>query len=680
MYMKNQKPRREMSKKLLKLVVAIVIIASSKTLFSTSELRSPLSLNSRLNNIGGFSHYPLDPVGCDSLWSVDFWGGFYFRKAHCGMAPRGCDSCTLASRGLVGKGSSCGYCAPPSCCFNDCCGCCPPGPIYDGYCNSLGPCCHDEDLCDSRTVPLSTLFFGKSEFRGEEAFAGGILINRPSGSPGLSFAKLRPRFDYNERGVVLGMHFEKRPECKKWRFGFNFTLPIKSIEIEQNSDCCCEETLGDVMCIERAHLVPADGDSTCGTDGKLGEQAYAEGWSYRLDFLTSLYMPNGEPLVQYEDGNIKIAGFPTNYNCPPQATVVFRKRPDCTCYYCTSVEPCDSSLTWPLYNPDNGREPNVVTPLPGDGCTGLSTNQVARTVDDQDYTMLAMDRCAQASLFVMPFYNNAPEGEGFVYIQPNAQVMKDIIDDIVNYLDFTGKASASHFFSQRGVCLCKNEYVCGLGDFDTDFYVGYDFDERSFLEFVVSLRLPTGKKNKNPGRVFYQPTGNNGHVETKVGFAGGRRTKRWFGFSADVVYSHVFEACEKRAAAFRCAQIKNIGPCVDAKVKWGYFLAHADFTLFHPENQNMGFALGYEFYYKKKDDICFCFCDKDPRVKDFLGEFHELDARLLSMNTDVATHKIRGEFFHRWCYFEIYGGASKVLGGWNGMRETEAHIGFDIYF
>jgi len=245
---------------------------------------------------------------------------------------------------------------------------------------------------------------------------------------------------------------------------------------------------------------------------------------------------------------------------------------------------------------------------------------------------------------------------------------------------FEGKTkSAESFFNQHGVYFCGSECATGLGDLDTAIFTGYNFTERSFAEFVAGIRFPTAKKNRCSGRLFYVPTGNNGHFEGRIGLGGGWRSKTWFGIQAEAYYTHVFEAVERRAAQFQGATIRGVGPCAQAKVKWGCFVSHLDMTVFHPKNQNMGFALGYEIFYKRRDQVCFCTCDGN-KAMDFLRNIVMLDVYLLEVNTGILAHKIRGEVYNYSNYFELYAGVSKVVGGWNAMAENELYIGCSINF
>ena len=62
-------------------------------------------------------------------------------------------------------------------------------------------------MCNNKKVPLAQLFFGKSIFLGKEAFSPDISFD---GYQELTELALNPVIDYRERGVIIGMHIEKK--------------------------------------------------------------------------------------------------------------------------------------------------------------------------------------------------------------------------------------------------------------------------------------------------------------------------------------------------------------------------------------------------------------------------------------------------------------------------------------
>jgi len=654
----------------MSIVMLLIVLSTGVVQATTSEFRSPLSI------LRGPYHYPLAPVAddiwsmkierigeCESLWIIDSWAVGYGRKADRSYIDCcGCDA-------------NCGWneCLGSTCSTNvSCCG------------TQVG-CC-DECNCPStknttNTVPLSTLFFGKSDFRGEEAFANGLLIGGcDDAPPALRYAKLSPRFDYNEHGAVLGVHAQRKlKEDSPWHFGARASLPIKVIEVEQRRSCGSErfeEGFGDVVVEYQQQY----------TDGKANTHLVK---AYRLDFLSALNWIDGTSLVSYGDGaqDTTIAEIPvTSY-----ATRVSPVTIESSVAPVSALRRNDGKLPsppnkglqdqdsygsqetyYPLARPVKaGDLPEI--PLNAAGTNGTDAQRLQFKTATNYASGLASNRDAQAKLFIVS--NTLTAGNGL--LDEDGLLIQNKIDYLLNQLALNERNSTEQFFKDHGICFCLSDYVAGIGDLDTEIYFGYEH-ECGYLDGIFGLRLPTGKKPCDPNRIYYQALGNKGHFEVKGALEGGWHPFDWFAIRAYASYSAVIEANECRAPAFKCACIKNIpvGCPVEAKVKWDYFLGNIDFTWFHPDNPNLGCSLGYELYAKRNDQVTFC----TPSVVDFCGARHDLDHCILECNTDTMTHKVRGEIFDRIGYCEFYGGGSWIFAGRNAMKETELHIGVVVYF
>lgn len=654
-----------MKNRVLKLV-ALMSIAGSSALLATTELRTPLSL---VRDFGPF-HYPLDPVDDDCL-NWDIFGALYYRRADRGFA--------------------------------------------------------DTDKFSSRdTVSLAQLFFGRESFVGVDSFA--MLPNTPCpvvlGNPFMSFATINPVFHYTEKGAVFGGRIDYRfDDCSCWRIGGRAALPFKMIRVDRDLACApFEEGLEDVVLdvqqrIDPTIPVPAGtnltgvaGTPTVGLTPALTANVLVNNpngnvrgvYAYRLDFLTALRFPGTtNSIVNYRNpgsGNhITIAGrdvttiplpvaqtlqafFPAMSGVSTAGiysfTLPFQQAATRHVY---ALKSTDGTLTNPgvlaAITLPNGelsiaRDVAPAALLNNAGTNGANGDRLAFD-SAADYTALQNNCAAQRQLFIIP--NSRGTGE----LLPDAAAIKQTVDFIIKSSTASlGTASASGFFQTQGINLCDNQRVNGIGDFDTDVYVGYDYSDCLYGELALGVRWPTGKKLKNPGLVYYQTTGNNGHFELKAQLDLGWKPCNWFGLHTDLSYSHAFSRTEKKAAAFQGALVRNIGPTVDAKVSYGYVIWHVDATFFHPENCNLGFVLSYELYAKRKDKVEF----ETAMARDLNGVLQPLDATILERNTNAVSNKIRGEFFHRWDYCELFIGASRVFAGRNVFKETEAHIGMGISF
>ncbi|HEV2917053.1 MAG TPA: hypothetical protein VGW78_04880 [Candidatus Babeliales bacterium] len=682
-------------KKQLHIAVLVGAVSSGILNATTSEFRSPLRI------IRGVMHSYLSPIEdawwfehmpeCDRnpCWHVDAWGASYYRAADKAF-------------------------------FNPCGG------------------------STTKTTSLSTLFFGAESFTGQQFFVNGTVspAQLNSATPFLAFARISPRFTYTERGVVAGLHARYtfgNDDC--WHAGFRVGLPVKDIEVEPVNVGAMEETLQDVFDVR---------DLCVGTGATDIQTVYA----FRLDFLTALNQcridSSGNEVttsvVQYDNGT----GSPTNANNATQIAGVVASGSTASGpvagevtlppVYLTRVGSGGSGTGNCLFtNAPTGQFPafpyckpstDVSGPLAADG-SGGAVGQSLFFQFGQDYAAgLGTDTNAQASLFVVPRCD--PDRiTGLPVVNTQANTIRENVQAIVTSGADTFETSIA-FFQSQGIDFTRFERIVGVGDLDTEVYVGYGHHDEAFLDGIVGVRFPTGTKPKTATRIYYQPTGNKKHFEIKLGLEGGWQPHECFAFRLDAAYHHAFKADECRAAPFKqktspcnidtdccenscsstcdtscsstcdedCCEIeenkfpnvdcstifvKNVGPNLCVDVSWDYFVGHAEFTVFHPCNPELGMAFGYEIMYKGKDhvsgDNCDCTTTGILTATDLLGNTNQpLDLSILEDRTRTITHKVYGEIFHRWNYFELFGGASHIVAGENAMKESEIHLGMKIFF
>jgi hypothetical protein len=626
-----------MNKRTLSLVAVIVLCGYSGLFAVTGKILSELSLQR------GVIHYPLEVCEPERSWQIDVWGAGYWRKACSAFA---CDDC-----------------------------------------NAHG--------ATTKTTDLSKLFFGKSSFKAQEAFAGGSLTVA-SGYPGLVFATISPRFSYNESGVFLGFHAQKDLCDSCWSLGWRASLPVSRVKVQQGSSCGCEEWDADVnnVAVCRQEFTNGESRSDNNTPNGYGPNMN-DACAYRLDFLGSLLMPDGTPMITYGDGtsNTTVAEIPiTLYSQSgiPEGSPV-------------------GDVIAPMYvlYAQNGNLANAITI--GTTNAAAETNNLARNVGPTtptDATEVAQwilnadgtnhnpdtstngdrlafsktvnyagglgaDQAQQKQWFLVP--NAAATGN--YNLITNANAVQNAIHYVLSGME-QGKGSASDFFKKHGINLFQSDCAVGAGDLYTEWYAGYH-PECWYADMLLGMKFPTGKRLCDARRIYWQPTGNNGHVELRTGVEGGWEYS-WFALRGMATYTYVFKRTEMRAPAFEGATIKNIpvGDPTPTKVHWGYLWGNIDCTLFHPKCPDCGLVLGYELYVKQHDKVCFC----RSTATDFLGYTHKLDNKILERGTDTRLHKLRGEFFHRIGCCEYFGGAYYSLAGRFALKETEFHVGAAIYF
>ncbi len=595
--------------------MTILLLGSSKQM--ARELRAPLPFR---NGFHRFEHYPLLCEDWDTCWDYDVWGGAYHRQAD------------------------------------------------KAFTNDHG----------TKKQSLAGLYFNKECFTGIEAF--------PPGTPSdgvffLDFAQLKPRFDYSENGAMFGFNVNRTFCCGKWDVGMRANIPFRSVKVEL--DCCdFEEGLDDVCITKDEVIFNNNGDDP---NVPANTSVIQNSYAYRLDFVASL------PLTV------------NNIPEPPEAFMNFRngmgavamnqKRVDndnSTPIHVLSVQddtrplpPCSKRLFLGVNNTifpptDPKGQDQGVQNLPLLAADGSGVPVGDRAVFDKDTNYadganaLKNNVANQRKLWVVPTASVA--GQTFELVN-DATNIRDTIAGIIQNSD-----TSTEFLKDRGIVF-DSQTLTGAGDLDVDFYFRRNWCDECrgdyYVEGIVGVRFPTGKKVKDPGKVLAQPLGNNRHFEVKLGAQTGWQPRDWFAVKADLSYSHVFKRTEKVAGAFTGATVKNIGPTVDAKVAWDYLIGNLDLTFVHPcSDACIGFDIGYQPYVKFKDKVSF----KENTATDLLGNTQTLDDGVLENHTKQVVHRIKTEFFHKNCTWEVFAGWLHSVAGKNIQRETDWYVGFGVFF
>ncbi|MCB9493003.1 MAG: hypothetical protein H6679_01890 [Epsilonproteobacteria bacterium] len=228
----------------------------------------------------------------------------------------------------------------------------------------------------------------------------------------------------------------------------------------------------------------------------------------------------------------------------------------------------------------------------------------------------------------------------------------------------------------------------GVGDLDIDLFYEHRFNDCWMGELFFGVRFPTASGGTKWGNPYRPRLGNGDHWEVKLGGTAAWDACKYFMFKMDLYYSWVLEDSEHRAATFKGACVKNVGPCVQADVDWGYFVGRFDFNFTHPKTDKIMSMIGYEIYYKTRDKICY----KNNKVQSWLGrklndkgvfveQLDELDPCLARKNTESVGHKVRGEWMYRLSkYCEIFAGGTWTFAGQNIARDKDCHGGVNVRF
>ena len=527
----------------------------------------------------------------------------------------------------------------------------------------------------TQTENLAALFFGHSPFIGIEAFTPGSTSPL---NPALSFATITPSIDYNEDTVYFGFNFEYGIGCDRaWNVGVRGNLPVKNIEVGLDSCCDLAETINDttVAVFNRSEQV---------LDEEGIPQVVHGSCASRLDFLAALPIAanSTQPFVDFDNGagHVSMAGIDvtdapplyTNQNPVTVIDVAAGTIPTSPFSLVVTSSVAGQSV---LPSPGNG---SGIPFLAADGA-GLSNNARARFNQATNYTPLGASAPNQTKLWVVPTVASPGLIPGTLTLVDSAAAIRDAVNSVVASVN----TSVIDFFTAAGITF-DTQRNAGLGDLKTEFYINrywnYLWDCKYlnvFGEGIVGVTFPTGKRANNPNRVFWVPTGNNGHYEVKVGAVAGVNPCDWFALKVDGFYSWALRRKEHVAASFKGATVKNLGPAIDADVQWGYFVGDLDCTLLVPKlNNSVGVDLGYQVYVKQRDHVSFGVTS----ATDLLGVVNVLDHSVLEYRTNQTAHKFKAEIFHQAHNWQLYAGWTHVFAGRNATRDTDWYLGFIAYF
>jgi hypothetical protein len=547
----------------------------------------------------------------------------------------------------------------------------------------------------TNTSHLSALFFNKSDFPLIEIFPNSAApLNSENYSPFVAVGELHPRITYVEKGISLGGRVAFPVSGNRGRFGFRVQVPFRRIEIER-------EDLGDRDTNQLDDVLTGEIVNRYGnTVGTEASNAFAR--AVRMDFLQAIpytasiavpttagnvpllnfsanglpALPNGEPYIAGNKDHWDVG------NIWDRISVVIHS-PEGTLPHSPDrllgihQDPTAGTVADDLTVPP--------TALPADG--NVSDAKQYKFVAANDYTPLnintgtatAMAQARERSKQLWITSVHLKDATGGNQFNTGSKKLWPILDlALQNY-----NANMYEWMEDRDFELAS-ETRSGIGDIDLDMFYEHQVGDDFAIEVMAGVRFPTGASDKYCTNPYRPHLGNGEHFEIKFGGMFAFQASDCIGVKVDGRFAFVLEATEKRSAAFKGAQIKNIGPCVDTDVSWEYFVGTFDFNLFHPKTNAISAVVGYEFYYKTQDSITF----KQKTMESWLGKttadeanLQELDHCIAERNTEAMSHKIRVETSFRINqYFELYFGGTYTFAGQNIPRECDGQCGFVVTF
>ena len=549
------------------------------------------------------------------------------------------------------------------------------------------------------TEPMTALIFNQADFQLSEIF-GDAQMSRQSEfyNPFMNITTFKPRASYMEYGLNIGGSIDYAVYGYKGRIGLRATVPFRYIQIQRDDT---SDGLADPIEDVHQSAYVTIADTVNGQAGGQTTQVQAEAW--RLDFINSLNMADGTPLLSYNtnpDGtpkNLTVAGSdisvdPTANQTDKSPAIAFVQSGanDTIPYYAWQWDTANInglSATQNVATAGTDASSNFAG-IPADGT--ITSDHLNVAAQETDYANLLADQTDTPlnSVWLIGRYATDTTTPSKRTQESNA---------IFNSIDFYSRAHSTSIFD----FMANNDFVfetgnrSGIGDCDAELFYEHTFCKSFMGELSCGLKIPTGGSKDQGLHNPYRPQlGNGGHLEVKAGAMLAWQPCNWMNTKLDAYYSAVLEATEHRTAVFTGSTIKNIGPRADADVDWSYVVARLDFNFFHPKTDTIRSTVGYEFYYKTEDHVNFkehqlaqgwqgrqITTDPITGITNFTANPLNLDNALARANTESISHKIRFETsFQVMKYFELYFGGSTTFAGQHVLCDHDAHGGFNVRF
>ncbi len=557
------------------------------------------------------------------------------------------------------------------------------------------------DELGTKTDHLSRLIFNKSDFRVTEIFPN-LLIKQTEEfyNPLLRTARLSPRVDYNERTFTFGARWTNSVNDGQGRVGIRAVVPIKRIDIK-NVDQDFVAHGADLEDVVSVQLPGAVGTTLASTNPAI---------MVRMDFAESLIQSSSRnqalnygklsTAIQPKIGASQISFASSTSVTDIQKDVAIVRSPEGHIPRLPDVSAVVVETT------GDGSSPTVASgitliPLAGNGIVDFghtyffsTTTDYSGLDDNPDVTTQGaiLDPVARLALqeikeqlWLIPFKSNTATVEG-----TQAGSSMKILNDLAGQVTQNTLA----WIQERGTQFAT-DWKAGFGDIDVDLFYEHDLTDKMHAEVMAGVRIPSGGGQHYANNPYKVRLGNGGHWEIRTGGAYRYKPAGLLNVHAEAYYSWVLNGRETRPATFKGANIKNLGPAINADVDWSYFVGRINLSTFHSRGRALSNVIGYEFYWRGREHVQF----DQVRMASWIGRDslnglfdttipnnilvnqQELDANVSTLNTDAIAHKIRFETsFRMTTQCEIYLNSSYVFAGKNVPQELEARGGCNVIF
>jgi len=587
----------------------------------------------------------------------------------------------------------------------------------------------------TNTHPLTSIMFNRESFKLQDAFG------KTDGKYNTEYFSedyntlnntsiLYPRVTYKEQAMNLGGRIDYPVYKDKGRIGLRLNVPVKHVRMERDNDSeMAVNGEQDVRIVNDPAKVEYLQDGGTGAVKTIDTYFFPNLYNYSAVETLPVYDgANWLPLVQYDttsgvkmlDKNYykqTMAGTAeaTNYTKanPIPFVLVYNKNTNMLPFgrgnavmLQDNVRDSSNELVFTSGGTDDVKEfilnantsaknkyyqtttasqkadiyMGALKDLAADG-SSVSETELYAFKKGVDYSQLSADY--KSHLWLATIQTTVDQGQN--------RVEPKVYRAIDSLLDRYSQPVEEWLF-ENGFQFATHE-TTGLGDSDLDVFYEHMFSTKWIGELNLGVKVPTGSSSnrKYSGNPYRAQLGNSSHWEIKVGGNVQWDAFKWMAMKLDLMYSFALERTEQRAAAFKGATVKNIGPRADADVDWSYFVGNFDLQFRHPKYSKLSSVLGYQLYYKTEDHISFknsttnlnsWFGQRwNTSTKAFEDFTVDLDNSVARKNTQSIGHRVR--FEGSWepkQYVDFFVGGAYTFAGKNIPRETDMHAGVNVKF
>jgi hypothetical protein len=558
-----------------------------------------------------------------------------------------------------------------------------------------------------KTKELPSVIFGKETFTLSESFQDASIRNyyTTQRNPLLGITKFKPRASYTERGVVLGGQFEYPIYKEQGRLGLRAHIPFRKVRVERDD--------------EGEARLSGENESVVRNDVAIISNL-AKNTSISLGGVNKYKLKLVDQMIYLEPGGKVVSAF--RANAANTASGIYGtqyvKNKNANDHMSNAYgQQVPFTLIKSKKNPYGQKIGAVYWTNGAFAADATQETQIRLNGGDNSLKALPTSAAEMKEGEIYAFaqdsnYTNFSKSPGFedvwlvqvfgTFTRKPTSTSQGVTAFVETELG-QNHLPVEQWLKRYGDFEITTMQRMGIGDFATQLFYEHTLNKEWRFEGFLGMVMPTGGTSKyahNP--YFNMGLGNGNHVELNLGANAGWETPLdVLSMKAEAMFALVLKATEKRAATFKGATIKNIGPALDANVNWQYFKMGVDSTWHHPKRDTMCGTLGYELYYKLEDNIKFKESKTDQH---WLGEawsdandknvtlggaagtkyaphFMEIDNNLAKKDTDRIAHRVKAEFSWRAREFmDLYCGGAFTFAGMFIPRVTDMFGGMKVLF